>query len=91
MEVVLPPLIPVETLTRFSLGVHRSVADLSLEVSEALGISLMEVREQYFRDEEYMVDHNILKESDRLWEELSYREQREVEDMEMCHTEHWFY
>jgi hypothetical protein len=56
--------IPVEELTRSSLGVHLLAEDLSLEVSEALGISLLEVWAQYFSKEGSIANHIMLEESE---------------------------
>jgi hypothetical protein len=49
---VVPPLVAVEDLTQSlsDVEVERRMEELELRVSEALGISLLEVHARYFRD-----------------------------------------
>jgi hypothetical protein len=62
LEVVPHPVIPVEELSRSLSGVHRLAEDLSLEVSEALGISLSEVWDWYFGGSDEVKEDQILSE-----------------------------
>lgn len=53
--------VPVAELTRSASG----VGDLSVAVSDALGVSLSEVRDRYFGgSDEAEVDHNMAEERD---------------------------
>jgi hypothetical protein len=76
VEVVPPIVVLVDELTRSSSG----VGDLSVAVSDALGVGLSKVRDCYFRgSDEVEVDHNMVEERDRLWEELQYEEDHQRE------------
>jgi hypothetical protein len=64
--------VTVETLTRSSsgTGIERSVVGLDVEVSEASGVSLSEVRAQYLEGiGEEKVDQIMDEERDHLWED----------------------
>jgi hypothetical protein len=62
MEVVPHSVVPVEELSRSLSG----VGELSLEVSEALGISPSNVCDQYFGGSDKVERDHIMAEEDRL-------------------------
>jgi hypothetical protein len=71
-----PLIVAVAELTRLSSGdeeVGRLMEDLELGVSEALGISLSEVRAHYFRDSDEGEDSEDSEIERDLVEEHNYR------------------
>jgi hypothetical protein len=78
LEVVPPIVVTVDSLTRSSsdVGVQRSVVELDVEVSEALGMSLSKVQAQYFEgSDEGELDQVLTEERDCLREDLRHQEE----------------
>jgi hypothetical protein len=80
LEVVQHPVIPVEELSRSSFRVHRLAEDLSVEVSEALGISLSEVCDQYFGGSDKVKRDRVLEERDRYQDRQRFKEEQKRAD-----------
>jgi hypothetical protein len=82
VEVVQHPVVPVEELLRLSSGVD----ELSLEVSEALGMSLSEVCAQYFGgSNEVERDHILAEEQDRYQDWQQFEEEQKRADEQERH------
>jgi uncharacterized protein YdaT len=82
MEVVQHPVVPIEELLRLSSGVD----ELSLEVSEALGISLSKVHDWYFGGSDKVKrDHIMVEERDcyQDWQQFE-EEHKKADEQEHC-------
>jgi hypothetical protein len=84
MEVVLSIMVPIAVLTRSSSG----VGELSLEVSEALGVSLSKVHNLYSGgSDEVKNDRIMAEERDCIREHQQYEEGRREMDKGECQAE----